>query len=294
MKMCGFFGNMEYMFRKLTTRQIQQFQKKIFDYHTEYGRHDLPWRKKSRTPYHVLVSEVMLQQTQVDRVAPFFKAWTTQFPNWKSLASAPQSEVLRAWKGLGYNSRALRLQKLAQSVVRDYASTLPRERKILESLPGIGPYTAGAVRVFAFGLPDLFIETNIRRVFIHEFFNTEIEVHDKSILKLVEQTLPESDPVQWYSGLMDYGSTLPKVLKKNSNIQSKHYTKQSTFKGSDREVRGKVLDFLLERKSLTLVQIENKLKAHTIICETKRLEKILEQLVQESFLEVRGKKYFLK
>ena len=129
----------------------QQFKNTVMEYYGEHGRHNLPWRKQ-QSPYYVAVSEIMLQQTQVDRVIPFFKNWMKQFPSWSALSHAPQSEVLRAWKGLGYNSRALRLQKLAQVVTHEYKGRLPKDFDQLLKLPGIGPYTAGAIRAFAFNL----------------------------------------------------------------------------------------------------------------------------------------------
>ncbi len=282
------------MSKRLTKSQVIKFQKKIFDYYTAQGRHHLPWRTKKRTPYQVLVSEVMLQQTQVDRVIPFFKNWMKVFPHWKSLAQASQADVLRAWKGLGYNSRALRLQKLAQVVMSEHGGKLLSNKALLQKLPGIGPYTAGAVRVFAFGLSDVFIETNIRRIFIHEFLSHKKNVTDTEIVELVTQTLPEKDVFIWYSALMDYGATLPKILKNNPNKKSKHYTKQSTFKGSDREIRGRVLDFLLHKNSQTYTSLLKKLQDEKIVCDDTRLHALLIQLEKEGFLKVRGKKVFLK
>jgi len=265
--------------KKLTAKQIKKFQDIVLGYYRDHGRQHLPWRNKKRTPYQVLVSEVMLQQTQVDRVIPFFKEWMKQFPNFKSLAEARQADVLRLWKGLGYNSRALRLQKLAQIVTNEYKGRLPKERQALEALPGIGPYTAGAVRVFAFEESDIFIETNIRRIYIHHFFPDAKEVHDKDIMDLVEQTLPEMGAFTWYSALMDYGSTLPKVLKKNPNTQSKHYTKQSKFEGSDRQVRGKILEILLLKNSTSDQELVGILGI-----EKKRYKKILQTMEKEGFI----------
>ena len=265
--------------KKLTAKQIKKFQDIVLGYYRDHGRQHLPWRNKKRTPYQVLVSEVMLQQTQVDRVIPFFKEWMKQFPNFKSLTEARQVDVLRLWKGLGYNSRALRLQKLAQIVTNEYKGRLPKERQALEALPGIGPYTAGAVRVFAFEESDIFIETNIRRIYIHHFFPDAKEVHDKDIMDLVEQTLPEMGAFTWYSALMDYGSTLPKVLKKNPNTQSKHYTKQSKFEGSDRQVRGKILEILLLKNSTSDQELVGILGI-----EKKRYKKILQTMEKEGFI----------
>ena len=286
--------------KKLTPKQIKTFQKTILDYYYEYGRTHLPWRKKTRTPYHVLVSEVMLQQTQVDRVIPFFQNWVKAFPTFKALAHAGQSDVLRLWKGLGYNSRALRLHRLAQIVTDEYAGRLPSDRKQLESLPGIGPYTAGAIRVFAFEESDIFIETNIRRIFIHHFFRNTKEVRDVDILDLVEKTLLSEYPLPskgsevtdvftWYSALMDYGSILPKIIKKNPNTQSKHYTKQSKFQGSDRQIRGKILEILLKKDVTSEKELFGILGN-----EKNRYREILQDMKKGGFVVVQKGKIFLK
>lgn len=265
-------------------REKSQFQKTVLDFYATHGRYDLPWRRPTRTPYQVLVSEIMLQQTQVGRVLPFYKNWIKKFPNFKQLAAARQADVLRLWKGLGYNSRALRLHRLAQQVVSQHGGRLPRDRSGLESLPGIGPYTAGAVRVFAFGESDIFIETNIRRVFIHHFFKNKEDVADKEILDLVRRTLPTKDIFQWYSALMDYGASLPKKLKKNPNIRSKHHAKQSAFEGSDRQIRGKVLEILLREKRISTEKLYKELGK-----QTKRYQKIVGDLEREGFVETKGR-----
>lgn len=265
-------------------RKIKAFQNKVLDFYAQHGRHDLPWRKKTRTPYQVLVSEVMLQQTQVDRVISFFKNWMKLFPHFKALAQAKQSEVLRAWKGLGYNSRALRLQKLARVVTQEYGGCLPCTRAELEALPGVGPYTAGAVRVFAFGQSEVFIETNIRRVFIHEFFQGHGQIHDSELLSLIKQTLPPEGVFEWYSGLMDYGSTLPKILKTNPNTKSRHYTRQSKFDGSDRQIRGLILELLLE-KGFQFEQLKASIEDRLgRMISTERFENIVDGLREEGFL----------
>lgn len=273
----------------LSRKKIVEFQKTILDYYAAHGRTHLPWRKKTRTPYHILVSEVMLQQTQVDRVIPFFNTWMKEFPTFRALSQARQADVLRLWKGLGYNSRALRLHRLAQVVTEQYKGRLPSDRQQLESLPGIGPYTAGAVRVFAFGEPDIFIETNIRRIFIHHFFKDTDEVCDADILTLVKQTLPTGDAYQWYSALMDYGSTLPKIIKKNPNTQSKHYIKQSKFEGSDRQIRGKILEILLKKNATSIEELLGILGD-----EKKRYKKILQDMKEEGFITIEKGEVFLQ
>lgn len=256
------------------------------EYYGEHGRHHLPWREKP-SPYRVVVSEIMLQQTQADRVIPFFNNWMKQFPSWKKLAESPQSEVLRAWKGLGYNSRALRLYKLAQTVVTEYKGRLPQDYDSLLTLPGIGPYTAGAVSAFTFNTYVPLIETNIRRIFIHHFFADRDNVSDTEILNIMQDMGNISEPREWYAALMDYGATLPKIIKHNPNTKSKHYAKQSKFEGSDRQIRGKILDLLLETKKISKEKLFHRLSSSTPIGdpELERYQKILGDLEKEGFIK---------
>ncbi len=266
----------------------QQFYNTVMEYYGEYGRHDLPWRKK-QTPYYVAISEIMLQQTQVDRVVPFFKNWMRLFPSWAALSRAPQSEVLRAWKGLGYNSRALRLHKLAQQVVEQYRGRLPSDFKELLMLPGVGPYTAGAIRAFAFNEYTPLIETNIRRVFIHHFFRDQGGVSDSEIMEIIDEIGEIDEPRIWYAALMDYGSTLPKIIKHNPNRQSKHYSKQSQFKGSDRQIRGRILDILLEENRILKKKVFEMLGSESV-----RYENICNQLEAEGFIAQKKGRLILK
>lgn len=267
----------------------KKFKKKIINFYEKHGRHNLPWRK-DQLPYAVLVSEIMLQQTQVDRVIPFFEKWMVDFPDWEALCSAKQSLVLKNWKGLGYNSRALRLHKLAKIVHEDFSGNLPSDFKELQKLPGIGPYTAAAVRNFAFNKWEPLIETNIRRIYIHEFFPNREDVSDKEIMEKVIDLGFEKSPRDWCAALMDYGSTLPKILKKNPNRQSKHYTKQSRFDGSDRQIRAQILDMLLNQKN-------HKLSIKKIITilgnEGDRYKKILNDLEKENFIQKEKSSYIL-
>ena len=223
---------------------IQSFQKEIWDYYRAHKR-KLPWRD-TKNPYRILVSEIMLQQTQVDRVIPKYRAFLKKFPTLLSLADAPLRDVLVLWQGLGYNRRAKMLHEAAQSVVERYNGKLPSERETLETLPGIGPYTAGAICVFAYNQPSAILETNIRSVYLHFFFKGKKSVSDKEILGYVLKSLDRDNPREWYSALMDYGAMLKK--KGNPNTRSKHYVKQSVFKGSDREIRGLILKTVLQSK----------------------------------------------
>jgi A/G-specific adenine glycosylase len=233
---------------------IPQFRKLIWKHYRANGRHEMPWRK-TRDPYRILVSEIMLQQTQVARVMSFYKIFVKQFPNFRALARASTSDVLRAWQGLGYNRRALSLQKLAQIVTKGHNGKLPRDRTMLENLPGIGKGTSGSLMAFAFDEPVIFIETNIRRVFIHHFFPHRRKVVDAEIEHLLLRTIDKKRSREWYWALMDYGAMLRgksgHSAIKNPNLRSKHYVRQSRFAGSDRELRGKLLKLFLEKRKLT-------------------------------------------
>jgi A/G-specific adenine glycosylase len=218
------------------------FVKTVLDYYRRFGRHDLPWRQTT-DPYHILVSEIMLQQTQVERVITKYQAFIARWPTVQTLADASLKDILVAWQGLGYNRRARFLHLCAQTVVREYGGVFPRTVAALNRLPGIGAYTAGAIMAFAYNSGVPLIETNVRTVFIHHFFARRETVTDQEILRLVEKTLPRDNPRAWYAALMDYGTylkrTVPPVHRK-----SRTYKKQTAFKGSLRAVRGAVLRLL--------------------------------------------------
>lgn len=227
---------------------LTEFKTTILDYYAK-NRRAFPWRDEI-SPYRVLVSEIMLQQTQTHRVFAKFDLFIEQFPDFRSLARAPFHDVLGVWKGLGYNRRALNLQKAAQMVVDHHENALPADPSILETFPGIGKATASSIVAFAFNLPTVFIETNIRTVFIHAFFNDRENVHDRDILPLVHACVDHESPRDWYYALMDYGVMLKKTVG-NENKKSAHYTRQSRFLGSNREIRGLILQLLLDRKTVS-------------------------------------------
>jgi A/G-specific adenine glycosylase len=234
------------------------FQQQVYSNYDAHGRHDLPWRLPTADgrfdPYQIMVSELMLQQTQVPRVIPKFTEFLVAFPSLEVLASAEQAEVLRAWSGLGYNRRAKFLWQAAQAIIDQFGGEFPRDTAELVRLPGIGPNTAGAIQAYAFNLPAVFIETNIRTVMIHHFFADQTGVPDKAILDLVTETLDREHPREWYWALMDYGSFLKQTVG-NLNKQSTSYAKQSTFQGSRRQIRGLILK-LLAAEPQTLRQLQ--------------------------------------
>jgi len=214
---------------------------------------DMPWRNDTR-PFYVLVSELMLQQTQVDRVIPKFEMFISRFPDEKSLAAAPLSDVLTLWNGLGYNRRAKFLHDAAKKIASEYHGVFPYTKENLLSLPGVGPNTAGAILAYAFNQPVLFIETNVRTVYFHHFFSDGEKVSDSELAKLVAKTLDAQRPREFYWALMDYGSWL-KRQGVGRISQSKHYKKQSALKGSVREVRGQIIR-ALATDDTTQVQLE--------------------------------------
>ncbi len=237
-----------------TTRE---FRRVVWGFYKTQGRHELPWRQ-TQDPYRILVSEVMLQQTQVERVIPYYTKFLKKFPTVRTLAKASLSEVLILWQGLGYNRRAKMLHLAAKEVVEKYKGQFPEGVDTLESLPGIGPYTARAIAAFAYNQDVVFIETNLRTVITHHFFRDTDLVEDKEIMKILADLFPNSKKEgqtsrEWYAALMDYGSYL-KRSGVRINSKSKTYTKQSKFAGSDRQVRGIILKALTE-STMTKMQL---------------------------------------
>lgn len=266
----------------MTTAKFQAMVKK---YYQTNGR-DLPWRH-TVNPYHIVVSEIMLQQTQVSRVLIKYPEWLKKFPTWKSLASASTADVIKSWQGLGYNRRALALKKIAAKVVSEYKGTLPHEPEVLETFPGIGPATARSICAFAFNLPVVFIETNIRRVYIHHFFAGKTGITDYELRPIIEKTLDRKNPREWYWALMDYGSYLVKQVE-NPNRQSKHYSKQSKFEGSRRQVRGEILKLLKFQSYVTVQQVEKLFPDRRA-----EIQEVFDQLTKEQFLIKRSTRYTL-
>jgi A/G-specific adenine glycosylase len=213
------------------------FRRLVWEYHGHYRR-SFEWREQPE-PYRVFISEVMLQQTQTGRVAERFPVFLTRFPDFPALADASLGEVLAAWQGLGYNRRARFLHEASRTIAGDWGGVLPADEASMRSLPGIGPNTAASILAFAFNVPTVFIETNIRTVFLHHY-HPEAGVPDKALLALVARTLDHGRPREWYYALMDYGVHL-KREHGNANRRSPHYSRQSRFEGSVRQVRGAIL-----------------------------------------------------
>jgi len=259
---------------------VAEFRNLVYDHFRRSGR-EMPWRQ-TNDPYRILVSEIMLQQTQVQRVETKYKEFIAAFPDFPSLAQAPLRDVLRVWQGMGYNRRAIALQKIAQRVVTEYDGRLPDSVETLRTFPGIGAATAGATVAFAFDKPTVFLETNIRRVFLHIFFRARERVKDRELLPLVEKTLDREKPRQWYYALMDYGAALKKQSE-NPNRRSAHYARQSPFEGSDRQIRSLILKTLLAKPRLSMSQLLEGLGKGA-----KRTERIIDRLGEEGFLVREG------
>lgn len=253
------------------------FIKLVLSYHNQYGRHDLVWRKKI-TAYRIIVSEIMLQQTQVARVLPKFNQWMTLYPTLKELRIATFKDILILWQGLGYQRRAKTLCDISQSYTR-----IPSSYEKLLEIKGIGKYTAGAVCAFAcnkFTYPLL--ETNIRTALIEQFHQREDDIHDHilydDLLRLEKNSRVQKVGARiWYYALMDYGAHL-KQQKISHNIKSVHHVKQSPYRGSTRELRAKILFAVTHGNKLPLDD---------------RTETQLKILTKEGYIIQRGSKYII-
>lgn len=232
----------------------RKFRSIIYGYFRKHGR-NFPWRETD-DPYHILVSEIMLQQTQTGRVAEKFVEFINAFPTVRALAAAPLRDVMAVWQGMGYNRRARYLHELAVRLVGSHGGAVPDSPEELSKLPGIGRATAASICAFAFNRPVVFIETNIRAVFIHFFFPEGAAVSDRDILPLAEAALDRKHPHRWYSALMDYGAMLKK-RHPNPSRKSAHHKKQKPFAGSRRELRGDALRAILSNSGITLKRLSS-------------------------------------
>ncbi len=248
------------------------FQQKILQWYTENKR-DLPWRRTT-DPYKIMVSEIMLQQTQVERVIPKYLAFIERFPTVKDLAQASPGEVLALWSGLGYNGRALRLQKAAKIIYERYEGIIPHSREQLLTLPGIGPYTANALLSFAFNLPYPCIDTNIRRILLHELHLPEHTSID-ALYTIAQTLIPEGKSREWHNALMDYGNVV--LTSKKTGI--KPLTTQSKFLHSRRWYRGQIMKLLVQHKTVTLGHL-----CKTFQKEKEWLAGLLEEMAEEGLV----------
>ena len=247
---------------------------------------EMPWRGIS-DPYGVLVSEVMLQQTQVSRALGRWERFMERFPTVEALARASVGEVLEEWQGLGYNRRALSLKRACEQCLAETGGELPRTVDGLKKLPGIGPSTAAGVVAFAYNRPAVYLDTNVRTVFISELFPQAVQVRDRDLVPLVEDTCPEEDPRTWYYALLDYGVIL-KSQGVNPSRRSAQYARQSSFEGSHRQKRAEVLRAVLEQPGIARSELKARLDAFESghgrsACDDAEFDSIVEDLVNEGF-----------
>lgn len=261
---------------EVSPQEVQELQNFILRWYHRHGRHELPWRL-TNDPYTILVSELMLQQTQVSRVIPKFLNFIERFPTIHELSKAELGEVLALWQGLGYNRRAKFLWRLAQELTSHHHSKFPDTESELKKLPGIGPYTASAIVSFAFNQPTVVIETNIRAVFLYHFFPQQSNVPDSLLIPLIQLTTHQQNPREWYWALMDYGAHLKKVLP-NPSRKSKHHTQQTRFQGSLRQVRGEIIRLLIQG-NLTESELKQKLTSNKT-----HFNEALQQLLNEKLV----------
>ena len=266
--------------------EIDNFKAAVY-LNYETAPRKFPWRENV-SPWGIMVSEFMLQQTPVNRVIPFWNEWMQKWPDIRDIANANMEDVLTQWNGLGYNRRGYFLKKSAEMIVKHYDGRVPGVPQNLLPLPGIGPYIAGAIACFAYNYPSVFIETNIRSAVIHFFFPDRYDIKDSEIKPILELALDRKNPRKWYYALMDYGAELKKNSE-NPERRSAHYVKQSPFNGSFRQARGKIFKTLIsigpstleELYLVTKIDIEELyrvlfiLKKETMITETQGIYRII-------------------
>ncbi len=262
---------------------FESFQHAIKNFYA-HNKRNFRWRSEI-FPYYVVVSEVMLQQTQTSRVEKKFDQFVQQYPDFKSLADAPLSDVLSLWVGLGYNRRAKALHLIAQKIKNDFEGKLPESVTVLKAFYGLGSATASSIVAFAFNKPTIFIETNIRAVFLHVFFNGQEYIEDRLIMPLVEATINRENVREWYYALMDYGVIIKKLYQ-NPARKSKHYTRQSKFEGSDRQIRGWIIASASQKQSVLISQVIERFAWAT----SELVEKIVSDLTADGLVR-RNKEY---
>ena len=251
---------------------------------------DLPWRN-ARDPYAILVSEVMLQQTQVKRVLGRWERFLAKFPTLDALAAAAPADVLSEWQGLGYNRRALALKRCAEACAESFGGKLPHGVAELAKLPGIGPATAAGVTAFAYDEPCVYLETNVRTVFLHNVFPQEDGVSDKQLAPLVAKAcLRAESPRSWYYALLDYGAHLKSQVT-NPSRRSAHHTRQSTFEGSRRQKRAELVRIVLAAPGIAMEEAAARLSAEEVSAgrapvEPEFFDEIVSGLEHEGFFHI--------
>ncbi|MDR0375308.1 MAG: A/G-specific adenine glycosylase [Treponema sp.] len=271
---------------KSKAEKLAQFKAEVYSHYRQCGR-TFPWRENP-APWGVLVSEFMLQQTQTERVIPYFERWMSRWPSPEALRNASLEEALSAWVGLGYNRRCRFLKDCACVIAEDYGGRVPETPDILRSLPGIGAYTSGAIACFAYNYPSVFIETNIRAAAIHFFYEAQAPtvIADREIASILEAALDgesRENPRLWYWALMDYGASLKK-LRVNPNRRSAHYTKQSKFEGSLRQIRGSVVRTLAREGASTIEDLSRRIAGSQTAPRKQDLRRALDGLQKDAIV----------
>jgi A/G-specific adenine glycosylase len=265
----------------LDPKQVSAFRRKVWAFYRANKR-SLPFRR-TKDPYRILVSEVMSHQTQLERIVPKYKEWTTQWPDWQSLAKATTRELLAAWSGLGYNRRAINLGRTARIIVEEHNGVLPQGPGELTKLPGIGPYTARAVLIFAFNKPLAAIDTNVRRVLIHEL-NLPVDLSLRELEDIAFRVMPKGRSRDWHHALMDYGAL--KLPSRKSHV--KPLSRQNVFEGSLRQIRGEVIRQLTTKKRVSVETIARVLN-RTVV----DVDQAIAGLVKDGLVARNGKWIYL-
>jgi A/G-specific adenine glycosylase len=276
---------------EITSGEIAAFVAEAWRQGTLHARDGLPWRYVDDA-YQVCVSEVMLQQTQVSRVLGYWPRFVRAFPTVDALASADVSDVLELWQGLGYNRRALALKRMADICSVRYGGKLPDTYEELLGLPGVGSCTAAGIVAFARNRPAVYIETNVRAVFIRHFFPDAEKVTDKQLAPLVERTCSADDPRGWYYALLDWGAYL-KSTGENAARRSAGYTRQSAFEGSRRQKRAFILREVLGQPGVRTDAVkaaldESETASGRAEVPSDLFESVLQDLVAEGFFRREG------
>lgn len=256
----------------IVTKDIKEFQNKILSWYEEHKR-SLPWRQ-TRDPYAIFISEVMSQQTQLNRVVPKYQDWMRAFPTIVDLAHAKIADVLHYWSGLGYNRRALNLKKTAEMIINNFDGKFPMTEIELVSLPGIGKYTARAILCFAFDQQVSVVDTNVRKIIVTQF---GVDGNDQELQKIADQLLPKGKAYDWNQALMDYAAAM---LKKEKIV----VPKQSKFLGSHRYYRGQILKYLLKNKKVAFENLGDAIKKDYVTAEKEWLKKLVKELTDEGFI----------
>jgi len=268
------------MNKTISSKRIHDFQNKVFDWWS-LNRREFPWRETTN-PYYIMVSEVMLQQTQASRVKKKYIDFIKKYPTLEDLAEAKKTDLVATWSGLGYNRRAFWLQEAAKQIIE--MKSFPRTVQELQELKGIGKYSARSILIFAFNTNLATVDTNIRRILISESFASE-ETSEKELFEIAEKLVPEGNARDWANALMDYGAV--ELTANKTGI--KPTSKQSKFAGSDRQYRGKILKILLQRKKITLNKIQEELKL-----SEERITKILQKMIKDGLVFTKNNHFFIE